>query len=316
MDALDAEELFPTHGPLDEDHQIGRTPTIVALTERLRERGDALLLEDRRVGKTSVVRASLTRVRLQLGGLTGEVDLTAANVADGPSFARALMKALHDADGTLSRSLRARAAVTEHRGRLRRLRDGVERFPTALGIEDIEPVVELLRLADLDAPTLDTVLSRLASAGRRRPVVIFVDEVQELRRWPDALAVQKSLARFMRMDGRRTAIVAAGSDRTATEAIFAEGSPLHWNFDAFPLPAIDAVDWHEGLAERFAAAGLAIESARIRQILAASNGHPLRTMTVAKEALREARAANETAISWGAVDSAAGRARAHPSWRR
>lgn len=315
MEALGAEELFPTHGPLDEDQQIGRTATIVALTDRLRERGDALLLEDRRVGKTSVVRAALTRVRLRHDGITGEVNLTAANVSDGASFARALMRVLHDADGALSRHLRARGAIADQGARLRRARTGLRRLTSAIGGDELQPLADLLPLLELEAPTLDTILQHLAHAGRRHPVVVFLDEVQELQRWPDAQAVQQSLARFMRTDGRRTAVVVAGSDRTATASIFAEGTPLHWDFEAFPLPPIDEVDWHQGLAERFAAAGVAIESARIRQILDASRGHPLRTMTVAKETLREARAAAEDAVSWGAVDVAIRRAGSHPSWR-
>ena len=290
------------------------TETIVALTERLHERGDALLLEDRRVGKTSVVRAALTRARLQFDGITAEVNMTAANVKDGPSLARALMRALHDADGILSRGLRARAAVAGRAGRLGRVRDGLGRFANAAGVEEAEPLAELLELVQLDAPALDAVLEQLAHAGNHRSVIVFFDEVQELGGWAHATVVQESLARFMRMDGRRSAIVAAGGDRSATEAIFAPGSPLHWDFDAFPLPPIDQIDWHQGLHERFASAGFAIDSARIRQILEATGGHPLRTMAVAKQALREARSAAEGAVTWGAVAAAIETASMHPSW--
>ncbi|HMJ02852.1 MAG TPA: hypothetical protein VK506_07915, partial [Conexibacter sp.] len=96
MSALDAEEIFPTHGPVDEERQIGRTDTIVRLAERLREHDDALLLEPRRVGKTSVVHAALARARSETHAVTAHVDLTAADVVDGSSLASGLLAALHD----------------------------------------------------------------------------------------------------------------------------------------------------------------------------------------------------------------------------
>lgn len=313
MIALDAEELFPTHGPLDEERQIGRTDTIVALADRLRERDDALLLEPRRVGKTSVVRAALTRARLQERAVTAHVDLTAANVGDGDSLASALLRALHDESGLLAPVLRTREALSRGREGISRLRD-IGRKAQNAGVGELDPVVDALELLDLAVPSLDAVLEKLVQVARNRPVAVFLDEVQELRHWKDARTVQEALARFMRMDGRRVSMVVAGSDQTATAALFEQGSPLHWDFEPFPLPAIDAVEWHAGLAERFATAGCEISSLCIRQILDASGGHPLRTMRVAKGTLRAARAASDANVTWGAVDAAVADARTHPSW--
>lgn len=88
--------------------------------------------------------------------------------------------------------------------------------------------------------------------------MLFLDEFQEIARWADTDQVQETLARFLRRDGRRVAVVVAGSDRSATEALFAKGSPLHWTFDPFALPPIDRVDWHKGIKERFEEAGYPI----------------------------------------------------------
>jgi len=99
------------------------------------------------------------------------------------------------------------------------------------------------------------------------------------------------------------------------ESSATRGSPLHWDFEPFDLPPIDRVDWHEGLAKRFEMAGLQIDAAQLDQILTATGNHPLRTMSVAKEALRETRRSREARVGWGAVDAAIAAARRHPSWR-
>jgi hypothetical protein len=118
----------------------------------------------------------------------------------------------------------------------------------------------------------------------------------------------------MRRPGLRVSVVAAGSDRSAAAALFSDSGPLHWEFEAFALPPIDRVDWHSGLHERFATAGIGIDSGRIDQILEASLGHPLRTMSVATHALRETRATGEQEVTWGSVHAAIAQAQRHPSW--
>jgi hypothetical protein len=67
-------ELLPVGPPIDEDQQIGRTSAIDALEERLRACHVVKLLEPRRVGKTSVARASLARIKAS-GGTVAEVNL-------------------------------------------------------------------------------------------------------------------------------------------------------------------------------------------------------------------------------------------------
>lgn len=307
------EELFPTHGAIEERQQIGRGSTIASLERRIREHSDALLLEPRKEGKTSVARAAIERVAAA-GGIVAEADCTAAEVRDGPSLAAALLASVREQGHHVSRRLEARGRTARQRGRLSRVRRDAS-AAQALGVEEaavIGPVADLVdRIADV---SLDEVLDALARLADDRTLALFLDELQAIASWPDADEVQRSLARFMRRKGRRSAVIVAGSDRSATELLFAPGMPLHWEFDPFPLPPIDRVDWHQGIAERFRVAGHRIAKQRIDQILTATDGHPQRTMLVAKETLREARGAGEENVSWGAVDSAIALARGHPSW--
>lgn len=316
VDALSTdslEDLFPTHGAIEERRQIGRARTIAALVDRIAERGDSLLLEPRRQGKSSVARAAIDRV-VTSGGIVAEADCTAAGVHDGPSLARTLLQSVRDRGGRVSRLIEARAIAAKQRHRVARFRKDAA-AAEGLGVAEAGAIGHVLDLLGrpADVPLMD-VLDGLARLGETQTVALFLDEVQALAGWPDSGEVQRVLAQFMHRPGRRVAVLAAGSDRSATELLFAEGMPLHWDFEPFPLPPIDRVDWHQGLAERFAAAGHRIESRRIDQILDATGGHPQRTMAVAKQAAREAREARERDVSWGAVDAAITLARRHPSW--
>jgi hypothetical protein len=311
---IEVEDLFPTHGAIDEEHQIGRTATIVGLAERVREHSDALLLHPRKIGKTSVARAALERVRSEDGCIVAEVDCTAAGVRDGNSLAQAILSALQDQGGKVSRKVAARATVARQQGRLGRLRKGAD-SAQELGLDDATVLAGVLDLLGTDGPSLDDVLEELARLGKQRTVGLFLDEVQEIAQWDDRDDVQEALARFMRRDGRRVAVIAAGSDQATTEALFAHGKPLHWDFEPFDVPEIDRVDWHQGIAKRFNSAGYQIDAARIDQILATTGGHPLRTMSVAKQTLREVRQAGEQDVSWAAVDAAIAQAKRHPSWK-
>jgi hypothetical protein len=310
---LSAEVLFPTQGAIDEAQQIGRGDTIEALTGRGLDHSDALLLEPRKVGKTSVVRAALERVRTDQGGVVADVDCTGAGVSSGPTLARVLLRALRDGGGDVSRRLSARETATRGRrvrDRLRATSDAAAQF----GVGEAKAAGRLLDLLEVEAPSLDEVLAEIARLGTETTTVIFLDEIQAITGWADRSEVEQALRRFLRHDGRRVALIAAGSDRDAAQALFAEGRPLEWEFEPFNVPDIDPVDWHQGIVERFERAGLKISAARVDQIIAETGGRPWKTMLVAKKALRETREAREGEVSVVAVDAAIAEAREHPSW--
>ena len=66
-----------------------------------------------------------------------------------------------------------------------------------------------------------------AIAGLRQPAAVEAE-------------VESALRRFLRSNGRHVALIAAGSDRTAAEQLFAAGQPLEWEFQPFEVPEIDA----------------------------------------------------------------------------
>lgn len=310
---LSVEDLFPTQGAIDEAHQIGRGDTIRALAGRALDHGDALLLEPRKVGKTSVVRAALEHVRNDHGGIVSDVDCTSAGVNSGPTLARALLRALRDGGGDMSRWLSAREVTT----RSARWRDWLRTTGDAaaqIGVQEAKIVGRVLDLLGAEAPSLDDVLEELARLGAETTVVIFLDEIQAVAGWGDRADVEQALRRFLRRDARRVALIAAGSDRAAAEALFAAGQPLEWEFEPFNVPDIDTLDWHRGIVERFTRADLEISATRVDQILAESGGQPWKTMLVAKKTLRETRDARQGAVSVVAVDAAIAEAREHPSW--
>lgn len=313
MSALSPEDLFPTGGPIEESDQIGRHGTIQALTGRALEGSDTLLLQPRQIGKTSVTRAALKHVRAEHGGITAEVDCTSADISDGPSLARALLKALRDAGGEVSRGLSTRDAAATPKGIIDRLRSASDRAAEA-GLTEAQVTGPLLDLLGVEAPSLDDVLEELARLGDTAPTTIFVDEIQEIAKWADRDSVEAALRRFLRRGDRRVALIAAGSDRKAAEELFAAGRPLEWEFQPFEVPDIDEVEWHQGIVERFTRAGIRISADRIRQILDETGGQPWKTMLVAKETLREVRGASEEEVSWTSVDAAIAQARRHPSW--
>jgi hypothetical protein len=307
------EDLFPTHGAIEERQQIGRSDAIAALAARIRDHGDSLLLEPRKEGKSSVAGAAMARIAAE-GGIVTEVDCTSAGIGSGESMARAVLQSVRAQDRHVSRALEARNAAAKRRDWLAKLRRGTS-AAEAVGVGEAGALGRALDvLPDPDGVTLDDVLDALTRLGEAETVALFLDEVQAVARWADGDEVQRALARFMRRKGRRVAVVVAGSDRSATEALFAPGKPLHWEFEPFPLPPIDRLDWHRGLVERFALAGHELAAGLVDVMLDATGGHPQRTMAVAKQTLREARAAEASEVSWGAVDAAITIARRHPSW--
>jgi hypothetical protein len=72
---LSVNDALPAGPPLTEAQQIGRGGARDSFHERLLDGSVLILMEPRRVGKTSFARAVLTRIAAG-GGLTGELQLT------------------------------------------------------------------------------------------------------------------------------------------------------------------------------------------------------------------------------------------------
>ena len=98
------------------------------------------------------------------------------------------------------------------------------------------------------------------------------------------------------------------------EQLFAPGMPLHLDGEPYKLPEIEPAAWHESLVARFARDGRTLMPDNVDRILAASGGHPLRTMQVCRGALRLVRSQQLAEVTAAVIDEAVAQARKHPSW--
>jgi len=320
------DELFPTKGAIPEALQIGRADAIREITERLVQGDDVLTIEARRVGKSSAIgHGALVRVHEEYGGVIAQTDLRLSGIQTAAALADALVRsALQTGAGEPLKQEKASRILA----RTRRFVDG----PRARAAADLSggggtlrTVQAVARLLPGEQPAgveeLRKVLSALdeEAATHRRPVVVFIDEVQDLgdpKRWEpgEGLAVQRELERAMRQPGRLVTYAYAGSEETAMEKLFAPGMPLHHEGERYVLPPIAPEAWRHGLSERFSSDGRVITAAGINRILEATDGHPLRTMQVCRAALRTVRSQRLDQVAAAVIDDAIAQAKRHPSW--
>jgi hypothetical protein len=318
MEGINLEDLFPTDGIVPEERQIGRGGAIQRLTKRLVGGRNTLLLEPRRVGKTSVALAALQHARDEHQAIALHLDLV-----DGTRTPKQMVV------GIVKQAGEQGSGKATARLKRRRLIKGVgsladdPRVKAAAKVLEVDEVDQLVSTtADLLSPHAGTDVGRVLLAleadaqlsGRR--VIVFIDEVQALAAWgPDGLGVQEQLAVAMRRAPSRTTFVFAGSKRHAVEGLFEDGMPLHYAGLGFDLDKISKEDWHAGLRLRFAEAGYGISDELIDDVLEASDGHPLRTMQVCAHVYEWAQNGVDAQISGAAVLRGIAAAQDHPSWK-
>jgi hypothetical protein len=263
---------------MPEERQIGRLSSIDSLEARLLGVAHLWLIGERRIGKTSVARAVLDRLR-ERGFVTLDVDLSKLGTIDFPDLAAEI-------------AARARAAGggdrVESIGRVRQLARGRRRGARQVGdaLKEIGLENEGRALATAaailgeDEPDLNGSLEALAHDARatERNVFVLIDEVHLLARIPEADA---HIARWCREPDSPIVFLFAGSEAAAVEALREPGRPLAAIGNAFELPEIGLEDWLGGLASRFAEAGVEIGVRELEAIVSASKGHPRRTMLIA-----------------------------------
>lgn len=306
--------LFPTARAIPEALQIGRTDTIDTVEAMVLGGQSVLLLEERRIGKSSVALAVIERVRTSEGdALALDVDLR-YGARTSSAAARELLSQAR------AQGADRRVALLHHRGRLSKLgeaaRNRIADAGQLFGEPDEAKAAE--RIASVLAGTGDVALDHALRAvdaharvhGQR--VVIFIDEVQDLASWPDTDDVQRAIAGIEAQTGCRTSFVFAGSEATAIDALFRHGAELDFIGHRVPLGRIELADWQRGLPPRFTEAGLVIDPAQIAQIYLATDGHPLRTMSVCAQCLLVVPGDEVTNAT---VTQAIASARSHPSWR-
>lgn len=252
---------FPHHGPL-EPHQVrGRDALVTDLVERLTEHRVTALLGPRRFGKTSVLRrvsATMTEVHtvwVDLFGATTYADLVAM-FADGMT------------------------AVQGHGGEA--LRQAARSLSLNLAAVRFELSSPAKQQPDSKSAFRD-VIQTLVEAVRRVPVVLVLDEFQDVARVEGAQEVMRTAFQNCY---QQMGLVFAGSQPSMMRELFTDRhQPFFAQADLVEIGPLDAAAVAEIVASGFASTGR--HAGPLGDLLAEScGGHPHRTMQVADLAWR------------------------------
>lgn len=304
---------FPIDEPImPEARQIGRGPCIERLEQRLATPANQWLIGERRIGKTSVAKAVLARVRKR-GSVAIDIDLSNLEISTAAALAGQIARQ--------AQAARAGEALAQTRGLLRRGRGpagSVGKALAQLGFEDVGEALTaaaaILAEADDGAPGLDKVLSALAlhagASGRRGYVLL--DEVHLLT---DLERAEETIARWCKEPNSPLVFVLAGSEESAAAELRETGQPLAAIGEEFELTEIALEDWIPGLRERFEQVEVKIELAELETMLAASRCHPRRTMLIASRVRASAATEPARIASPVLVELAIREAEGDRSWR-
>lgn len=277
-------ELFPTDSPLGGADLIGRSEAIGALAAQLSAHTHRIVAGPRRTGKTSVCEAALDHLRGQ-GAYIVAVDLfeeaTLGELAE--ALARELLgnrSVAHRALASLRRGGRslAEATATTVSAKLSgELGEEVEiTWRPGLAERDPERYFEwALKALQVVAETDD------------RPVVLFIDEFQELARerhpYGDPDIVTKRMRTVLQRSSRITCLF-AGSVEHLMRDLFTPRHRAFYRFGGFfTLAPIDPQAWADGLRLRFETEGYSIDEDALAEVVALGEGHPRATMLVAQQ---------------------------------
>jgi hypothetical protein len=305
---------FPIDQPvMPEERQIGRGPSIDLLRRRLDGATHQWLIGPRRIGKTSVAKAALARLRAD-GVVALDVDMSKLTITTEQELAGEIARqaqAAHAGQPPVGRRLKRFGG--RHAGTANRL----GRTLADLGFSDegdaLAAVASLLAGADDGAPGLRNVLEALSlharATGRRSAALI--DEVHLLA---DIEGCESELARWARETDSPIVFLFAGSEESAVRALREHGRPLAAIGEELPLPDISTEDWLHGLRRRFEEAQVTIDGGGLLSIVEASDGHPRRTMLICARVSTAAAAAPGREATQALIELAIRDARGDRSW--
>ena len=310
--------LFPTSGAIDEALQIGRLGDIDLLTDSALAGENRVIAEPRRVGKSSLLRAVRQRIHDKKPAvatvLTVDLRDGISNSADLASDL--LMQARAQGAG-------GRRGFTERMfERVRKVAAGASEdlaeLAEGLDSEEVAALEALVALARRGTTSLHEVFRLLDKDAndKNQPIIVLVDEVQEVGRWSDGAAVLSEIAVAAKRGGARISFILTGSEVSAIQALFEpDGSPLIGVVRRFPLPVIDDEVWIDGLTDRYRACGLEIAREQIGTVLTVGDGHPLKTMLICRASL-DWLVPGSDEVGEVSIAQAVKDARSNPDWSR
>lgn len=260
-----------TYGDLVEDEAFtDREAELAALTSDLLNGQNVALIAPRRYGKSSLVKAALSRVVAD-GVLVVEVDLMTTPTKE--RFAAKLAKSIHD--DVASSLMKAKEAMRF----VQSLRvvptvsfdlDGSVRFSfsASRGSEDIDATIE--RLLELPAEL---------AAERGRQLVMFFDEFQEVTSLDAHLP---ALMRSIFQTQRSVAHLYAGSKRDMMLTLFTDrNEPFFRSAKTMEIGTIPTPLFAEFIKAQFDRTNRGVSDEAVERLLAVTNGHPHATQELA-----------------------------------
>ncbi|HEU5105116.1 MAG TPA: hypothetical protein VFU11_04695 [Solirubrobacterales bacterium] len=307
---------FPIDQPvMPEERQIGRLPSIESLETRLALPAHQWLIGERRIGKTSVAKAALARLRKN-GSVAIDVDLSKLEISTTPAFAGEIARQAQagragDAAAVAGRVL---GFARKQTGRAKELSSTLNQLGYEDAGEALKAVSAVLAGADDGAPGLDRILGAVALHARatERRAYVLLDEIHLLANLDQA---QEGVARWCREAESPLVFIFAGSEESAAQALREGRQPLASIGEEFQLAEIAKEDWMPGLRSRFAEAEVTIADDELEAILAASDCHPRRTMLVASRVRASAAGEPDRTATPTVVELAIKTAEGDRSWR-
>ena len=266
--------LFPAGGPADPDVMIGRESDVDEIAAMLREGIHVLLAGARRIGKTTVCRATCERLRADEGFRVVRVE-----VPERTSSAD-LCQLIVDRCASLGlervggRLLRAATPLIEELLRQRGL---------PLDLSELGPdPAPATRRRVLELPA--------ALAERVGRVVFFLDELQRVAEYEDGDELLHDLTDLYAGQAHATVLVDGSGARTFEALLRTPGGIGKLVHRKDLAPTIAVRTWRAGLAERFQQAGHPIDADALERLVAFGEGRPYPTMAAARHAAFAARA--------------------------
>jgi hypothetical protein len=308
--------LFPIDQPvMPETRQIGRGASIDALQAALTSAAHQWLIGERRIGKTSVAKAALSRLRSE-SAIALDIDLSNIRISTADHLADEIAAQAQAAGaGDPKHSSRQLASFgRRHRREAKALTAVLETLGFNDEAEAVDTVASVLAGAAESKPGLGAVLEALSIHARvsGQRVFLLLDEVHLLAELDGS---EETVAQACHQADGPIVFVLAGSEESAARELREPGRPLAAVGQEFHLPAIAPEDWLQGLRQRFAEGAIEIADRELEAIIAASDCHPRRTMLIASKTQTQVLAMPHETAGPELVDLAISDARKDRAWR-